>query len=63
MKLERYGQRGLEPSASVPAPGEEGIVEDARVLVDDARTRREGDNRDQEESPAWHEHRELKNEK
>ena len=36
MKLERDGKRGLEPAVPVSAPGEEGIVVDAAVLVDDA---------------------------
>ena len=36
MKLERDGERGLEPAAPVSAPGEEGVVVDAAVLVDDA---------------------------
>ena len=36
MELEGDGQGRLQPAFAVTAPGEEGIGEDAAVLVDDA---------------------------
>ena len=36
MKLERHRQRGLEQVFAIPAPAEERIGIDARILVDDA---------------------------
>ena len=36
MELERDGKRGLQPAFAIAAPGHEGVVEDAAVLIDDA---------------------------
>ena len=45
MKLERDGERGLQPALVIAAPGEKGIGEDAAVLVDDAVEFRPGQSR------------------
>ena len=36
MELERYRQRGLEPSFAISGPDQERIVELSAILVDDA---------------------------
>ena len=36
VELEGDGERGLQPSFAITAPSQEGIVENAAVLVDDA---------------------------